>query len=287
LQEKSKMRIPFTKMHGLGNDFMVINATTQPYTLTKAQITALADRHFGVGFDQLLLLEASIHKASAFQLRIFNADGSESAQCGNGIRCIARFIAEEALANAFPLLLQIGAQRYQLNLAADGLVTANMQPPIFEPTRIPFIPNAEEDTTGIDTLLDTPHGPVRVQVLSMGNPHCVVFCDDFRPSLMGLGPMLSKHPQFPEQTNVELVQVCDRQHIMLRLYERGVGETKACGSGACAAVVAGVRAGLLDNAVQVAMPGGTLHVRWEGGDTPVWQTGPAVMVYEGIINFDL
>jgi diaminopimelate epimerase len=275
------MKIGFTKMHGLGNDFMVVDATQKPLALAPETIRTLADRRLGVGFDQLLLLEKHEKPNPPFRLKIYNADGSTSQQCGNGARCIARFIAQQGLSLEKEFSICIGNKAYMLRLNDADTVTVNMQTPIFEPNQIPFL--AEQRTA--EYTIYTPEVTIGAQVLSMGNPHCVVWTTDLETlDLTNIGRTLSLHPRFPEQTNVEFAKIRDRQHIDLRIYERGVGETPACGSGACAAVVAGQLLGQLDERVEVTMPGGTLTISWEGEHSPVWLTGPAVTVYEGQIG---
>lgn len=275
------MKFRFSKMHGLGNDFIVIDAISQTIALTPDKIRLLADRHLGIGCDQILLIEPSNKKAIDFHYRIFNADGSESMQCGNGLRCIARFIEDKGLSKNKELRVATDVSEYILILEPDGDVKVNVNKPIFKPTAIPFHVDQESDSY----TLTTSKNDFKASVLSVGNPHCILQVLDVNEvDLADTGSELSHHPRFPKQSNVEFVQVIDRQHIKLRIYERGVGETQACGSGACAAMVACHRLGLVDDTVQMMMPGGNLTISWQGGDSDIWMKGPASFVFEGEVE---
>lgn len=275
------MRIAFTKMHGLGNDFLVFDATAAPIPLTSTQIQWLADRHFGVGCDQLLFVETSDKPGVDFRYRIFNADGQEVQQCGNGARCFARFVHDRGLTDKDTLVVETKAGLIYPHIQANGEVTVDMGPPRFEPAAIPFLATEialqYSLTSGTDTY--------NVGVVSMGNPHAVLMVETVaKAPVASLGSQLTRHPAFPEGANISFLQICDRAHVKLRVYERGVGETLACGTGACAAVVIGQRWGYLDNAVTVELPGGHLHIGWAGPGTSVWMTGAAVCVFEGVID---
>ncbi len=273
------MQLSFTKMHGLGNDFIVIDATEQPFALNSQQIQQLADRHFGIGFDQLLIVEPG--KQADFRYRIFNSDGGEVEQCGNGARCFALYVQQKKLSKKTELTVETNTGIITLKIEQDGEITVNMGPPIFSPERVPFIADAEATSYAIecnDTLID-------VAVLSMQNPHAVVLCDSIDTAPVELlGPILESHSRFPRRVNVGFMEIVNSEQIRLRVYERGVGETNACGTGACAAVVAGVRLGKLKNDVKVNLLGGQLNIRWQGGDKPVWMRGPATIVFEGKID---
>jgi diaminopimelate epimerase len=277
------MRLPFTKMHGLGNDFVVFDAVTGRVELAPAQIQGIARRRFGVGCDQVLVLQAAERAGVDFYFRIFNADGSEVEQCGNGARCLARFVRERGLSDKTQLKLESLAGVISLTLEAHGQVTADMGIPVFEPARIPF----EARTQQVVYDLDIGARHVEVSALSLGNPHAVQVVDELSDAIVSSqGPLIERHPRFPNRVNAGFMQVLDRQHIRLRVHERGVGETLACGSGACAAIVAGCQRGLLAERVEVALPGGALRVAWSGEGQPVFMTGPTVTAYEGIIDLD-
>lgn len=277
------MHLPFTKMHGLGNDFVVLDAVTRRVELAPAQIQWIARRRLGVGCDQLLVLQAAERSGVDFYFRIFNADGSEVEQCGNGARCLARFVRERGLTDKTQIKLESLAGVISLRLEADSQVTADMGIPVFEPARIPF----EAKTQQVVYDLDIGARHVEVSALSLGNPHAVQVVDELSDAIVSSqGPLIERHPRFPNRVNVGFMQVLDRQHIRLRVHERGVGETLACGSGACAAVVAGCQRGLLADSVEVALPGGLLRVSWSGEGQPVFMTGPTVTAYEGIIDLD-
>lgn len=275
------MRLEFTKMQGLGNDFVVIDAIRQKVHLTPEKIRFLADRHFGVGCDQVLLVE-SAHQAHAdFRYRIFNADGSEVAQCGNGARCFARFVRDQGLSEKDEIQVDTDAGRLVLRHSDADQITVNMGVPRHAPAEIPL--EAEEERYRYPIELDG--RTWSFGAVSMGNPHAVLLVDDvdFAP-VDTLGPRLESHAVFPERVNVGFMQVMDAHNARLRVFERGSGETLACGSGACAAVVVGIEQGLLLSPVKVELPGGTLSIAWQGRGFPVFMTGPAVKVFEGAID---
>jgi len=272
------MEQTFTKMHGLGNDFVVIDATRKPVDLTPEQIRFIADRHFGVGCDQLLLVEPPPSADLDFTYRIFNADGGEVEQCGNGARCFAVFVREKGLTDKNAIRVATAGGPIELKVEPDGQVTVDMGAPRFEPEAIPFVADERADVYSLAVDGQT----VEASVLSMGNPHAVLRVDDVESAPVSeLGPKLEHHPRFPNRANIGFMQVVDRSHIRLRVWERGSGETLACGTGACAAVVAGRQRGWLDDKVTVRLPGGELHIAWAGEGQPVMMTGPAVSVFEG------
>lgn len=271
----------FAKMHGLGNDFMVVDAVTQNVYFSPELIRRLSDRHRGVGFDQLLVVEPPYDPELDFHYRIFNADGSEVAQCGNGARCFARFVRIKGLTNKRDIAVSTHTGRMVLSVTDDELVRVNMGEPDFEPQRVPFRAAKAEKTY----ILRANDYTVLCGVVSMGNPHCVIQVEDVDTANVDiLGPILESHERFPERVNVGFMQVVDRNHIRLRVYERGAGETQACGSGACAAVVVGIQQGLLADDVRVSLPGGDLDIHWKGVGHPLYMTGPATHVYDGFIH---
>lgn len=275
------MRLKFTKMEGLGNDFVVIDATAQPIELSRAQLRFLADRHFGVGCDQILQVEAPRRADTDFYYRIFNADGGEVGQCGNGARCFVRFVRDKGLTAKREIRVETQQGVIVPRLEDDGQVTVDMGAPIFEPARIPF----RAATQALTYRIPLPQREVEASVLSMGNPHAVeVVTDVDRAPVAVDGPLLERHALFPECVNAGFMQVVNRHRIRLRVFERGAGETLACGTGACAAGVAGISRGLLDSPVQVATRGGELTVAWAGQAAPVWMTGAARTVFEGEIE---
>lgn len=275
------MHIEFTKMQGLGNDFVVIDATRTPLELSAEQIRRIADRHFGIGCDQLLLVEPPRSADTDFYYRIFNADGSEVEQCGNGARCFARFVRDQGLSDKDVIDVGTTAGPIRLFAQAEGQVRVNMGQARFIPAQIPFQAETEADSY----LLEVDGQPLRIGVVSMGNPHAVLQVDDVsRAPVASLGPRIESHPRFPQRVNVGFMQVHNRQHIGLRVYERGAGETLACGTGACAAALIGIRWGLLDTPVRVSLPGGDLVISWAGPAEPVWMTGPATPVFQGAIS---
>ena len=275
------MKLHFTKMHGIGNDFVVINAVAAPVELSTAQIRQLADRHFGIGCDQVLLVEAPRLPDTDFHYRIFNADGGEVEQCGNGARCFARFVRDKGLSNKDSIRVGTKAGVIVLTLESDGQVTVNMGAPRFAPQDIPFAGAAQEHNSSLVINGETVH----FALVSMGNPHAVIqVADVAQAPVAQLGTALQAHAAFPQSVNVGFMHILNRQHIKLRVFERGSGETLACGTGACAAVVSGIQAGQLDARVRVDLPGGTLVVSWQGADQPVWMSGPASIVFEGSID---
>ncbi len=272
------MRLKFTKMQGLGNDFVVLDATRAPLVLSPAQLRRMADRHFGVGCDQILQVEPPRTPDTDFYYRIFNADGGEVEQCGNGARCFVRFVHEQGLTAKTEIRVGTLAGVIVPRLEADGLVTVDMGVPEFEPSRIPF----DAPSRAATYLLKACGHEVEISVLSMGNPHAVqVVADIELAPVQSEGPAIERHPRFPQRVNAGYTQIVDRNHVKLRVYERGAGETLACGTGACAAVVAGVQRKLLDGSVTVTTRGGDLGISWQGEGTPVMMTGPAVTVFAG------
>ncbi len=275
------MKLKFTKMHGLGNDFVVLDATAGPIVLTPAQLRFLADRHRGVGCDQILMVEPARTRDTDFYYRIFNADGGEVEQCGNGARCFVRYVHERGLTAKTVIRVGTPGGVIEPRLEADGQITVNMGVPEFEPSRIPF--EAPARAPLYDLQLDK--NIIKINVLSMGNPHAVQVVADVDAAPVAVqGPLIEAHPRFPRRVNAGYMQVLDRTHIRLRVYERGAGETLACGTGACAAVVAGIGRGLLDQRVTVSTRGGDLVIVWAGAGQPVLMTGPAVTVYEGVVT---
>ncbi|AHJ01026.1 diaminopimelate epimerase [Vibrio parahaemolyticus] len=275
------MHFHFSKMHGLGNDFMVVDCITQNVFFSQDLIRRLADRHTGVGFDQLLVVEAPYDPETDFHYRIFNADGSEVEQCGNGARCFARFVRLKGLTNKYSISVSTKKGKMILDVEDDGEVTVNMGVPEFEPNKIPFKAKQKEKTyimrAGDKTLF--------CGAVSMGNPHVVTVVDDVDTADVDtLGPLLESHERFPERVNAGFMQVVSRDHIRLRVYERGAGETQACGSGACGAVAVGILQGLLDESVKVSLPGGELHISWQGPSKPLFMTGPATHVFDGQLS---
>ncbi|MCD1629403.1 diaminopimelate epimerase [Marinobacter shengliensis] len=268
----------FTKMHGLGNDFMVVDAISQPFRLRPELIRELADRNFGIGFDQLLVVEPPGLPDVDFRYRIFNADGSEVEQCGNGARCFARFVRDQRLTNKRVIRVQTAKGVIELKIGKDGLVMVNMGVPELNPPAIPFAADCLKTVYTVDVDGQS----VELSAVSMGNPHGVLVVDDVDTAPVAtLGPMLEKHPRFPARANIGFLQIVDRSHARLRVFERGSGETLACGSGACAAVVAGQLRGLLDTRVEVELRGGRLVIEWQGNGSPVMMEGPAKTVFEG------
>jgi len=275
------MRLEFTKMHGLGNDFVVLDATASPISLTAKQLRFLADRHFGIGCDQILLVEPAREPGTDFFYRIFNADGGEVEQCGNGARCFVRFVHERGLSGKSAIRVGTLSGVIEPRLEADGQVTVNMGVPEFDPDRVPFSAPA----TAPLYELQVENKIIKINVLSMGNPHAVQVVEDVDVAPVEReGPLIEAHPQFPQRVNAGYMQILDRTHIRLRVYERGAGETLSCGTGACAAVVAGNQRGMLDERVTVSTRGGDLVIVWPGPGKPVMMTGPAVTVYTGVVT---
>lgn len=275
------MRLKFTKMHGLGNDFMVIDGVTQPVEFNAADIERWADRHMGIGFDQLLLVEPPTRPDRDFRYRIFNADGTEVENCGNGARCFARFVVDHQLIHAERIRVETAGGDLELILHADGQVTVDMGRPRLSPDRIPFEAGNRANLYPV-TLNDG--SEISLAAVNMGNPHCVIRVDDVDTAPVDtLGPELEGHARFPQRVNVGFLQVIDTHNARLRVFERGVGETMACGTGACAAMVAGVINQWFQDHVRITLPGGTLLVEWSG-EGNVLMTGPVETVYEGVIG---
>lgn len=282
------MKLKFTKMHGAGNDFVVIDAIHQQIDFTPAQWRHLADRRFGVGADQMLVVERPQSAGVDFRYRIYNSDGGEVEQCGNGARAFVRYVIEKGLTDKRAIRVETLSGVIEPRLEADGGITVDMGAPILEPARVPFdAAGLEGRQQGDDTLwpLDADGATVWISVVSMGNPHAVQVVEDSETApVASQGPAIEQHPRFPKRVNAGFMQVLDRHAIRLRVFERGAGETLACGTGACAAVVAGIRRGLLDTPVKVATRGGDLSIAWAGGTAPVLLTGPAVTVFDGEIE---
>lgn len=275
------MWLKFNKMHGLGNDFIVIDSVTSKIKLSPAQIRKLADRHFGIGFDQLLIIDAPSSPDVDFNYRIFNSDGSEVEQCGNGARCFAKYVHDRKLSARNPIRVQTLSGRYEIGINADNTYSVDMGVPQFAPLQIPFTAESEQATY----TLEVDGQSLEMSVLSMGNPHAVLVVDDTETApVNSLGPILESHPSFPNRANIGFMQLLGRDEINLRVYERGAGETLACGSGACAAVVAGIRLGKLDNEVNVNLPGGSLKIYWPGEGQSVILSGPAKTVFHGQVR---
>ena len=275
------MKLKFAKMHGLGNDFVVIDGVRQTVALSPEQLVYLADRHFGVGCDQILLVEKATQPGIDFRYRIFNADGGEVEQCGNGARCFVRFVHDQGLTEKRQIRVETLRGIIEPRLEGDGNVTVDMGEPRFLPAEIPFL--ADEDV--IIHLLDVADETLETSVVSMGNPHAVQVVDCVDSAPVGEhGPLIERHERFPQRVNAGFMQIIDRHSIKLRVYERGSGETLACGTGACAAAVAGIRRGQLDSPVRVMTRGGDLSIAWGGTGRPVLMTGPAVTVFSGEIE---
>ena len=283
------MKLKFTKMHGAGNDFVVLDGYTQPLNLTEAQVRALANRHFGVGADQLLVVEKPTVEGVDFRYRIFNCDGGEVEHCGNGARCFVKFVRDTRLTDKQSVRVQVQKGVITLTMQANGEVVVDMGAPVFEPAQVPF------DASGLDARgegndalypLDVNGATRWVSVVSMGNPHAVQIVDDVESFPVQVdGPVIENHPRFPQRVNAGFMQIVSRSEIKLRVYERGAGETLACGTGACAAVAAGIRRGLLDAPVKVHTHGGTLTITWDGEPaSPLMMAGPAATVFEGEIE---
>jgi diaminopimelate epimerase len=275
------MLLKFTKMHGAGNDFVMLDGVRQDIALSPEQLRLLADRHFGVGCDQILLVEKAGNKEADFRYRIFNADGGEVEQCGNGARCFLRFVHDQKLTAKREIVVETRSGLISPHLEQDGRVTVNMGAPIFDPALIPFDGGTGEITESLEVAGET----LKISALSMGNPHAVQLVEDIETAPVNeLGPLIEHHPRFPQRVNAGFMQVMDRHSVRLRVYERGAGETLSCGTGACAAVVAGIRRGLLVAPVNVATRGGMLTIAWAGEGEPVLMTGPAITVFTGEIN---
>lgn len=273
------MELHFTKMHGLGNDFVVLDFTQQTIDLSAAQAAQIADRHFGIGCDQILIVEKSVTPGVDFKYRILNADGTEVGQCGNGARCFARYVHDKGLSDKNPLQVETlsGQMTLEVNRQSQ-LVTVNMGAPRFSPHDIPLAIDSRENQ--YSAYVDDQR--IRFSALSMGNPHAVIVVDDVATApVLQLGSVLESHPLFPERANIGFMQIVDRHTIKLRVFERGAGETIACGSGACAAVVAGIQLNLLDSSVTAHLRGGDLQIEWAGEGQAVMMTGPAETTFEG------
>lgn len=275
------MMLKFSKMHGIGNDFVVIDAINQQVELTTEQIRLLADRRYGVGCDQLLLVEKSSNPAVDFKYRIFNADGCEVAQCGNGARCFARFVYDKGLTDKTTIAVETASGIIYPSMKSGGEVTVDMGLPRFSPSDIPFIVDRQSVTYMLPVL---DRQDVEIGAVSMGNPHAVLLVDDINTAEVNtLGAIIERHSQFPERVNVGFMEVVNPSQINLRVFERGAGETLACGTGACAAVVSGIQRGLLGREVEVKLPGGELVIEWSNDNASVWMTGPTTHVFDGEI----
>ncbi|SAL18724.1 diaminopimelate epimerase [Caballeronia turbans] len=287
------MKLKFTKMQGAGNDFVVLDGYTQALDLTAEQVRALANRHFGVGADQLLLVEKPTIEGVDFKYRIFNCDGGEVEHCGNGARCFVKFVRDRRLTDASTVRVQVQNGIITLTMQENGEVVVDMSTPVFDPPRVPFdAQGLEGRKEGNDTLwpLDV-NGETRpISVVSMGNPHAVQIVDDVEAyPVLTEGPLIERHARFPKRVNAGFMQIVDRHSVKLRVYERGAGETLACGTGACAAVAAGIRRGLLETPVRVETHGGTLTISWSGArdeSAALFMAGPAATVFEGEIELD-
>ncbi|MEO6689850.1 MAG: diaminopimelate epimerase [Dokdonella sp.] len=272
------MGLRFSKMHGLGNDFVIVDCRVQPLALDTNAIRLLGDRHFGVGFDQMLTIEPARDESCAFAYGVWNTDGTRAGQCGNGLRCVARWLARAGVLGVGATRLESPSGPVAIQLLDDGRVRADMGEPVFAPADIPLLANEEADRYAIDVAGRT----VEIGAVSMGNPHAVVEVDDVdEAAVEALGPQIEHSDAFPQRCNVGFAQILARDAIRLRVWERGVGETLACGSGACAAVAVLRRRAKLDANVRVALPGGELQISWEGPGHRLWMSGPASFVFEG------
>ena len=275
------MLLKFTKMQGAGNDFVVVDGYSSPVSLAPAQIRTIANRYFGVGCDQLLIVEKTTTPNVDFRYRIFNADSGEVEQCGNGARCFVRFVTEKGLTKKREIAVETRCGVITLMLRDDNQVTVNMGAPIFEPTKIPFIAEHREKTYALQLSKQA----ITMSAVSMGNPHAVTLVEDVESANVAeLGPQIESHASFPQRVNAGFMQVVNAHEIKLRVYERGSGETLSCGTGACAAVVSGIQLGLLQSPVLVHTRGGKLNIEWQGEGQPVMMTGPAEIVFEGEIQ---
>ena len=281
------MLLRFTKMHGLGNDFVFLDLISQNLSIRPEQIKSLGDRRLGIGFDQLLTVGPPEDPDVDFRYRIYNTDGTEAEQCGNGARCFLRFVRDRGLTTKTQVKLQTNTGIISCKLEKDGNITVDMGSPKLDPDNIPFVAEHAQiiQPLEVDSPLCTTLTTVKVTPVNIGNPHAVMVVDDVDTAPVNqLGPVIEKHAQFPQGVNVGFMQVLGRDRIRLRVFERGVGETQACGTGACAAVVAGRLRGLLDESVEVELPGGKLRIQWQGDAAPVTMTGPASRVYEGRLH---
>ena len=286
------MKLHFTKMHGAGNDFIVIDAINQQIDFTPAQWQRLADRRFGIGADQILVVEKPRLPDCDFRYRIYNNDGGDVEQCGNGARAFVKFVSEKGLSSKNSIRVETMAGNIAPRLEADGSITVDMGAPVLDPALVPFeasglagVAQGNDTVWPLDLALPGDQASVLVSVVSMGNPHAVQVVDDVdAQDLDASGPLIEHHPRFPRRVNAGYMQIIDRHHVKLRVFERGAGETLACGTGACAAAVAGIRRGLLDSPVRISARGGELSIAWQGPGQPVLMTGPAVTVFEGTIE---
>lgn len=275
------MRLRFTKMQGIGNDFVMVDAISQKVTITRERARKLADRHFGIGCDQVLVVEPPTNPETDFRYRIFNSDGTEVENCGNGARCFAIFVHQRQLTAKQTITVETASGIITLTVEDDHQVTVNMGIPELSPPKIPFDADQQQVTYPLQLATQT----LRIGAVSMGNPHAVTLVENLAAfPVLKLGANIESHPRFPNKVNAGFMQVIDRRHIQLRVFERGVGETLACGTGACAAVVSGILQGLLNDHVDVQLPGGTLSIRWEGKGKPVMMTGPATSVFHGQVK---
>ncbi len=283
------MLLRFTKMHGLGNDFVLLDLISQNIHIREDQIRELGDRRTGIGFDQLLLVEPPRDPEMDFRYRIFNADGSEAEQCGNGARCFMRFLRDRGLTTKTRVKLETNTGNIECKLEKDGRITVNMGPPALSPNQIPFLAEQAGIQYELDVGAAAPMHPgcqeikkVCISAINIGNPHAVLVVPEVDTApVRQLGPMIEQHERFPQKVNVGFMEIVSREHIKLRVHERGVGETRACGTGACAAVVAARLQGLVDDRVEVQLPGGSLCITWQGDSSDILMTGPACRVYEG------
>lgn len=279
------MKLHFTKMHGIGNDFIVLDHTKSPFQLTKEIIQSLSHRQLGIGFDQLLVVENSTLKDVDFKYRIFNQDGNEVEQCGNGARCFYRFVKDKHLTDKASIRVETKSGVIELTEDDEHMIEVNMGEPIFNPKLIPFISDTEKNEYSISIDLPDQKGLINIAALSMGNPHAVITVEDINKAhVKTLGAYLESHALFPKRVNVGFMEIVTPHHIRLRVFERGVGETLACGTGACAAAVSGIKRQLLSTPVKVDMTGGSLSIDWKGDTNPVMMKGPAVTIFEGDIE---
>jgi diaminopimelate epimerase len=279
------MKLHFTKMHGIGNDFIVLDHTKSSFQLTQEIIQSLSHRQLGIGFDQLLVVENSTLKDVDFKYRIFNQDGNEVEQCGNGARCFYRFVKDKHLTDKASIRVETKSGVIELTEDDQHMIEVNMGEPIFNPKLIPFISDTEKNEYSISIDLPDQKGLISIAALSMGNPHAVITVEDINKAhVKTLGAYLESHALFPKRVNVGFMEIVTPHHIRLRVFERGVGETLACGTGACAAVVSGIKRHLLTTPVKVDMTGGSLSIDWKGDKNPVMMKGPAVTIYEGDIE---
>jgi diaminopimelate epimerase len=281
LLKENIMLMKFTKMHGLGNDFVVIDAVTQNVRVTASMARRLADRHLGIGCDQVLVIEPPSDKTLDFDYKIFNSDGGEVEQCGNGARCLARFIRDRNLSGKNTIQVKTMNRVISLTINKDKLVSVDMGIPALEPSDVPIVESTKSTTYAININNEQ----FDISAISMGNPHAVLFVDNVESAPVSkIGQELQSHAQFPKQVNVGFAQVMNRQHLKLRVYERGAGETRACGTGACAAAVAAIQQDLADSPLRIALTGGDLQINWPGEGQPLIMTGPAITSYHGRIK---